>query len=80
MSEKHTPDGKERGFHMKKNKKVLVLSGLLVLAMIAGVLAYFNKTTTINNPFSTKSTEERQSRNSTPAKARTGSPERRLKS
>ncbi|WP_343249776.1 BsaA family SipW-dependent biofilm matrix protein [Diplocloster hominis] len=40
---------------MKKNKKVLVLSGLLVLAMIAGVLAYFNKTTTINNPFSTKS-------------------------
>ena len=40
---------------MKKNKKVLVLSGLLVLAMVAGVLAYFNKTTTINNPFSTKS-------------------------
>lgn len=40
---------------MKKNKKVLVLSGLLVLAMVAGVLAYFNKTTTINNSFSTKS-------------------------
>lgn len=39
---------------MKKSKKVKAVVGLLALAMVVGTLAYFSKTMSIDNPFSTK--------------------------
>ena len=39
---------------MKKTKKVKAVVGLLALAMVVGTLAYFSKTMSIDNPFSTK--------------------------
>ena len=39
---------------MKKSKKVKAAVGLLALTMVVGTLAYFSKTMSIDNPFSTK--------------------------
>ena len=39
---------------MKKSKKIKAAVGLLALAMVVGTLAYFSKTMSIDNPFSTK--------------------------
>lgn len=39
---------------MKKTKKVKALVGLLALTLVVGSLAYFSKTMSIDNPFSTK--------------------------
>ena len=39
---------------MKKSKKVKAVVGLLALTMVVGTLAYFSKTMSIDNPFSTK--------------------------
>ena len=39
---------------MKKSKKVKAIVGLLALTLVVGVLAYFSKTMSIDNPFSTK--------------------------
>lgn len=39
---------------MKKSKKLKMAAGLLALALVAGTLAYFAKTMTVDNPFSTK--------------------------
>ena len=39
---------------MKKSKKVKAVVGLLALAMVVGTLAYFSKTMSIDNPFTTK--------------------------
>lgn len=39
---------------MKNTKKVKVLAGLLALALVAGTLAYFAKSMSVDNPFSTK--------------------------
>ena len=39
---------------MKKTKKVKAFAGLLALTLVVGSLAYFTKTMTIDNPFSTK--------------------------
>lgn len=39
---------------MKKTKKVKVFAGLLALTLVVGSLAYFTKTMSIDNPFSTK--------------------------
>ena len=39
---------------MKKSKKVKAVVGLLALTLVVGSLAYFTKTMSIDNPFSTK--------------------------
>lgn len=39
---------------MKKTKKVKAFAGLLALTLVVGSLAYFTKTMSIDNPFSTK--------------------------
>lgn len=39
---------------MKKSRKLKLTAGLLALALVAGTLAYFAKTMTVDNPFSTK--------------------------
>ena len=39
---------------MEKTRKIKVMAGLLALALVVGVLAYFSKTMSIDNPFSTK--------------------------
>lgn len=40
-----------------KNKKIVVGLGILAVAVVGGTFAYFNQTTTIDNPFSTTSFE-----------------------
>lgn len=40
-----------------KNKKVIAGLGILAVAVVGGTWAYFNQTTTIDNPFSTTSFE-----------------------
>lgn len=39
---------------MKNTKKIKMMAGLLALALVAGTLAYFMKTMSVDNPFSTK--------------------------
>lgn len=39
---------------MRSTKKVKVLAGLLALALVAGTIAYFTKSMSVDNPFSTK--------------------------
>lgn len=39
---------------MKKNRKKVLVAGIVALAVVAGVLAYFSSTMSIDNPFSTK--------------------------
>lgn len=39
---------------MKKTKKIKAFAGLLALTLVVGSLAYFTKTMSIDNPFSTK--------------------------
>lgn len=39
---------------MKKNKKTILIAGIAALVLVAGVLAYFSKTMSIDNPFATK--------------------------
>ena len=38
---------------MKRNRKTVLVAGVLALALVAGVLAYFSSTMGIDNPFST---------------------------
>lgn len=38
---------------MKKNKKIKVIAGLCALTVVVGTFAFFNATTTIENPFAT---------------------------
>lgn len=39
---------------MKKNKKTILIVGIAALVLVAGVLAYFSKIMSIDNPFTTK--------------------------
>lgn len=39
---------------MKKNKRTILIAGIAALVLVAGVLAYFSETMSIDNPFATK--------------------------
>lgn len=39
---------------MKKNTKIRALAGMMALVLVVGTLAFFSKTMSIDNPFSTK--------------------------